>query len=428
TYTGVGGVEINSPLRRFFYALRFGSLKLFLSSDVTKESRILYYRDIKERVLKIAPFLKLDRDPYLVIAEGKMYWILDAYTSTDRYPYSQQLSLNGSPSTSLRVNYIRNSVKAVVDAYDGTIKLYQADLDDPIIRTYAKIFPKTFRELEEMPKGLISHIRYPEDIFTLQTAIYTTYHMDDPQIFYNKEDQWEIPAISTSNKEQTGGRGESMAPRHLIMKLPGEKAEEYILMLPFTPRAKDNLSAWMVARNDGGQYGKLVVYRFPKDKLVFGPKQVIGRINQDAEVSRQISLWDQRGSQVIQGPLLVIPIEESLVYVRPLYLKAEAGKIPELKRVIVAYENKIAMEETLEAGLAKIFGTAEGGQAKPSGVSARIAPTGEADMTKEGLLQQATQSYEAAIRAQREGDWGRYGEEIKRLGEILSKLSLRSSN
>ncbi|MBI3070078.1 MAG: UPF0182 family protein, partial [Candidatus Levybacteria bacterium] len=369
TYTGVGGVEINSPLRRFFYALRFGSLKLFLSSDVTKESRILYYRDIKERVLKIAPFLKLDRDPYLVIAEGKMYWILDAYTSTDRYPYSEQLSLNGS-----KVNYIRNSVKAVVDAYDGTIKLYQTDLDDPIIRTYTKIFPKTFQKLEEMPKGLISHIRYPEDIFTLQTAIYTTYHMDDPQIFYNKEDQWEIPAISTSNKEQTGGRGESMAPRHLIMKLPGEKIEEYILMLPFTPRAKDNLSAWMVARNDGEQYGKLVVYRFPKDKLVFGPKQIIGRISQDAQISQQISLWDQGGSEVIQGPLLVIPIEESLVYVRPLYLKAATGKIPELKRVIVAYENKIAMEETLEAGLAKIFGTAEGGQAKPSGVSAKIAP------------------------------------------------------
>ena len=200
-------------------------------------------------------------------------------------------------------------------------------------------------------------------------------------------------------------------------------------MLPFTPRAKDNLSAWMVARNDGEQYGKLVVYRFPKDKLVFGPKQIIGRISQDAQISQQISLWDQGGSEVIQGPLLVIPIEESLVYVRPLYLKAATGKIPELKRVIVAYENKIAMEETLEAGLAKIFGTAEGGQTKPSGeTSAKTAPAGEADMTKEGLLQQATQSYEAAIRAQREGDWGRYGEEIKRLGEILNKLSLRSSN
>ena len=236
--------------------------------------------------------------------------------------------------------------------------------------------------------------------------------MDDPQIFYNKEDQWEIPAITQGDDRQT------MNPRHLIMKLPGEKKEEFILMLPFTPRAKDNLSAWMVARNDEEQYGKLVVYRFPKDKLVFGPKQIIGRISQDARISQQISLWDQGGSQVIQGPLLVIPIEESLVYVRPLYLKAATGKIPELKRVIVAYENKIAMEETLEEGLARIFGTADG-QTKSSEESAPPAPT---DTTKEGLLNQANESYETAIRAQREGDWGRYGEEIKRLGEILNKL------
>ncbi|OGE19067.1 hypothetical protein A2871_01815, partial [Candidatus Daviesbacteria bacterium RIFCSPHIGHO2_01_FULL_41_23] len=413
TYAGAGGVEINSPLRRFLYALRFASLKLFLSSDVTKESRILYYRNIKERVSKIAPFLTLDRDPYLVIAEGKLYWILDAYTSTDRYPYSQKLPLNGG-----NVNYIRNSVKAVVDAYGGEIKFYQTDPDDPIIKTYAKIFPKTFLPLTELPKSLTAHLRYPEDIFTLQTAIYTTYHMDDPQIFYNKEDQWEIPAIAQGGEAQTG-KVAVMDPRHMIMKLPGEKKEEYILMLPFTPRAKDNLSAWMVARNDGEQYGKLVVYRFPKDKLVFGPKQVIGRISQDAQISQQISLWDQGGSQVIQGPLLVIPIEESLVYVRPLYLKAATGKIPELKRVIVAYENKIAMEETLEAGLAKIFGTAEG-QTKPSGETS--TPSAPTDMTKEDFLQQANQAYEAAIRAQREGDWGRYGEEIKKLGEILNKL------
>src|SRR3989344_1388322 len=414
-YAGKGGVEINSPIRRLLYALRFGSITLVLSSDITKESRIIYHRNIKERISKIAPFLTYDRDPYLVIAEGKMYWILDAYTSTDRYPYSQPLPLNGGD-----VNYIRNSVKVMIDAYDGTVKFYQTDSDDPIIKTYAKIFPKTFQKLEEMPKNLISHLRYPEDIFTLQTAIYTTYHMDDPQIFYNKEDQWEIPAIGQGNASQPEGETAlTMNPRHMIMKLPGEKIEEFILMLPFTPRAKDNLTAWMVARNDGQEYGKLVVYRFPKDKLVFGPKQIIGRISQDAQISQQISLWDQGGSQVIQGPLLVIPIEESLVYVRPLYLKAATGKIPELKRVIVAYENKIAMEETLEAGLARIFGTSEG-KVKPSGKTpTSSAPT---DGSKEGLLQQASQAYEAAIRAQREGDWGRYGEEIKRLGEILNKL------
>lgn len=421
-YAGKGGVEINSPIRRLLYAIHFSSLKLFLSSDITKESRILYYRNIKERVSKIAPFLTFDHDPYLVVTEGKMYWILDAYTSSDRYPYSQPLPLNGGS-----VNYIRNSVKAVVDAYDGTITLYQTDLDDPIIKTYTKIFPKTFHKLEQMPKGLKAHLRYPEDIFTLQTAIYTTYHMNDPQVFYNKEDQWEIPAIAQEGETQTESETPAMNPRHMIMKLPGEKTEEFILMLPFTPRGKDNLSAWMVARNDGQEYGKLVVYRFPKDKLIFGPKQIIGRINQDAEVSRQISLWDQRGSQVIQGSLLVIPIEESLVYVRPLYLKAATGKIPELKRVIVAYENKIAMEETLEAGLAKIFGAAEG-QIKPAGQTPTATdppagtPRGEAGGTNESLLNQASESYESAIRAQRAGDWTKYGEEIEKLGEVLNRL------
>lgn len=415
TYSGKGGVEVNSLIRRLLYSLRFGSLKLLLSSDITSESRILYYRNIKERVMKIAPFLTFDRDPYLVIDNGKLYWILDAYTATDRYPYSQPLSLNDGT-----VNYMRNSVKAVIDAYDGSVKFYQADSNDPIIKTYTKIFPNTFRPLSEMPNGLASHLRYPEDIFTLQTAIYTTYHMDDPQIFYNKEDQWEIPVIASGNEQQAGTQAQAMAPRHMIMKLPGENKEEFILMLPFTPRAKDNLSAWMVARNDGEQYGKLVVYRFPKDKLVFGPKQIIGRINQDAEVSRQISLWDQRGSQVIQGILSVIPIEESLLYIRPLYLKAEAGKIPELKRVIVAYENKIAMEETLEAGLAKIFGVSDG---QPQPVITRTPViTTPIDVTKDDLLQQATEVYETALKAQRDGDWARYGEEIKKLGEILSKL------
>lgn len=415
TYEGKGGVEINSPIRRLFYAIRFGSLKILLSNDITNESRILYYRNIKERVAKIAPFLTLDRDPYAVVADGRIYWIIDAYTSSSLYPYSQPLPLNGD-----RVNYIRNSVKVIVDAYDGKVTFYQADKDDPIIRAYAKIFPKAFRPLSDLPKSLVSHLRYPEDIFTLQTAIYTIYHMDDPQIFYNKEDQWEIPAVATEEEKDTTGKTPVMTPRHMIMKLPGEKKEEYILMLPFTPRAKDNLSAWMVARNDKEFYGKLLVYRFPKQKLIFGPKQVIGRINQDAEISRQISLWDQRGSQVIQGPLLVIPIAESLIYVRPLYLKAEAGKIPELKRVIVAYENKIAMEETLEVGLARIFGTGIS-KTVPSEKKIEQATTTPIQSDQE-IIKQASDTYDAAIRAQREGDWARYGEEIKRLGEILNKL------
>jgi len=418
TYEGAGGVEISSFLRRVFYAMKFQSLKLLLSNDVTRESRIMYYRAIAERVEKIAPFLTFDRDPYLVIADGKVYWIVDAYTTSDRYPYSQPLRLN-DPSTPLRVNYIRNSVKVVVDAYNGAVVFYQADTEDPIIKTYGKIFPGTFRPLSEMPGSLVSHLRYPEDIFTLQTAAYSVYHMDDPQIFYNKEDQWEIPAIVAEG--EGASRADAippMQPRHIIMKLPGEKKEEYILMLPFTPRAKDNLSAWMVARNDGEHYGKLSIYRFPKDKLVFGPKQIIGRINQDSEISQQISLWSQGGSQVIQGPLLVIPIEESLLYVRPLYLKAETGKIPELKRVVVAYENKIVMEETLEEGLAKIFGSGAGGKPQGSALLKSQLPQTKDD---EERIRKAATAYEKALRAQRDGDWAAYGEAIRQLGEILKQ-------
>ena len=415
TYEGKGGVEINSLARRVFYALKFKSLKILLSNDITNESRIMYQRNIAERIAKIAPFLTFDKDPYSVIADGKVYWIADAYTTSDRYPYSQPTRLNGS-----NINYIRNSVKVVVDAYDGSVVFYQADAEDPIIKTYSKIFPGTFRPMSEIPKSLVSHLRYPEDIFTLQTAAYLVYHMDDPQIFYNKEDQWEIPAIAAEGEgEARAGGVSSMQPRHIIMKLPEEKQEEYILMLPFTPRAKDNLSAWMVARNDGENYGKLLAYRFPKDKLVFGPKQVIGRINQDPEISQQITLWSQGGSQVIQGPLLVIPIEESLLYVRPLYLKAEAGKIPELKRVIVAYGNKIAMEETLEQGLSKIFGDERTGAEPQEGVVAK--PQVIPSQNIQERIQKALAAYEEALQAQKDGDWTRYGEVIRRLGEILKQ-------
>ncbi len=414
-YEGKGGVGISSFTKRLIYAIHFRSLNILLSNDITEESRILYNRDIKKRALKVAPFLTFDRDPYSVIADGKIYWIADAYTTSALYPYSQPTMLSGA-----KVNYIRNSVKVVTDAYDGSTTLYIADATDPIIRTYAKIFPKTFRPIAEIPEALASHLRYPEDIFTLQTAIYTNYHMTEPQIFYNKEDQWEVPIIAGDGEQNATGKTSAMAPRHMIMKLPGEKKEEYVLMLPFTPRAKDNLSAWMVARNDGADYGKLVVYRFPKQKLIFGPKQVIGRINQDTEISRQISLWDQRGSQVIQGSLLVIPIEESLIYVRSLYLKAKDGKIPELKRVLVSYENKVAMEETLEAGLARIFGGSMPASRGGSGEVVQSTPIITGNSAE--LTAQAIQTYESALRAQREGDWTRYGEEIKKLGEILRKL------
>lgn len=408
-YEGTGGVRMDSLAKRILYALKFQSSKLLLSNDINNNSRILYHRAIIDRVAKIAPFLIFDKDPYIVIADGRIYWIVDAYTASARYPYSQPQVLEG-----MRVNYVRNSVKAVVDAYNGSIVFYQADAEDPILKTYNVIFPGTFKPLAEMPASLASHLRYPEDIFALQTAAYSVYHMDDSQVFYNKEDQWEIPAISTDGESSSSG---SMQPRHIIMKLPGETKEEFVLMLPFTPRAKDNLSAWMVARNDGESYGKILVYRFPKDKLVFGPKQIIGRINQDPEISQQISLWSQGNSQVIQGPLLVIPIEESLMYVRPLYLKAESGKIPELKRVIVAYDNSIAMAGTLEEGLAKIFGV---GQSKASdeGGKAETKPLSENDTKR---IRDAAAAYEEAMQAQKNGDWAGYGEAIKKLGDILKQ-------
>jgi hypothetical protein len=337
-YEGSGGFPVESLIRKALLAVRFKTLKILFSEDINNESRVLMYRNITERVLKIAPFLRLDSDPYLVLTDGKMKWLYDAYTVSDRFPYSQTIPRFG--------NYVRNSVKVAIDAYDGSMDFFISDPNDPIIQTWKKVFPELFKELNEMPEDLRKHIRYPSDLFTIQAFIYATYHMKAPQVFYNKEDLWEIPEID--NK--------MMEPYYTIMKLPGNKAEEYILMLPFTPSGKSNLSAWMVAQSDGENYGKLIAYTFPKQKLIYGPNQIVARINQDAEVSRQISLWDQRGSKVIQGTMLVIPIEESLIYVRPLYLKADAGKIPELKRVIVGYEDTIAMERTLEEALAKIFG------------------------------------------------------------------------
>ncbi|OGY20962.1 MAG: hypothetical protein A2113_01505 [Candidatus Woykebacteria bacterium GWA1_44_8] len=402
TYEGKAGVKVDSLFKKIAFALRFGSLRVLLSNDITAESRALFYRNIKERVQKIAPFLQLDSDPYVVATkEGRLVWIYDAYTTSDKYPYSQTIS---------GVNYIRNSVKITIDAYDGTVQFYVSDPNDPLIQTYQKIFPGVFRLLSEMPADLREHLRYPEDIFAYQSTLYATYHMDQPQIFYNKEDQWVIP-LDTSSKE-TGEEKTMM--RHIIMKLPEQEKEEFILMLPFTPRGKDNLISWLVARNDGENYGKLVVYRFPKQKLIYGPKQVNARISQDAEISRQISLWDQRGSQVIRGAMLVIPIEEALLYVQPLYLRGEGGKIPELKRVIVAYENKIAMEETLEASLAKIFGEGASVVEEPKTEEERVTDT--------DLAKQAQAAYEAALKAQKEGNWAAYGEEIRRLGEILRKM------
>src|SRR5712691_2972246 len=405
TYEGSGGVRVGSFWRRLVLAAHFRSLKVLLSSDITNESRALYVRNIRERARTALPFLVFDRDPYLVIDDaGRLRWILDAYTATRRYPYAQPLP-DGT-------NYLRNSVKVVIDAYDGTVTAYQADAADPLVRTLAKVFPGIFQPLDAMPADLRRHLRYPEDLFRVQSDMYATYHMSEPEIFYHREDQWQKPVLSRT--------GEAPDPfvRHMIMRLPEERQAEFILMTPFTPRGKDNLASWMVARNDGEHYGQLIVYRFPKQSLVFGPAQIVNRINQNTEIARQISLWDQRGSQVIRGNLLVIPIEESLIYVQPLYLRAEGGRIPELKRVVVAHQNQVAMEETLEAGLARLFG----GALTPAGVAAASTTPRLGDGRAADLTRRAAESYRRAVEAQRAGDWARYGEELTRLGELLRQL------
>jgi uncharacterized membrane protein (UPF0182 family) len=409
SYKGNGGVRVGGFLRRLVLSAYFRSLKVLLSSDITSQSRAMYIRNIRQRARTALPFLMFDADPYMVIdAGGRLRWILDGYTATTRYPYSEPLQ-NG-------VNYMRNSVKVVIDAYDGTVTAYLADPTDPLVRTFAKIFAGIFQPLDSMPADLRAHLRYPEDLFHVQSELYGAYHMAEPDVFYHREDQWQKPVLS-------------MAPerpdpflRHMVMRLPEERQAEFILMVPFTPRGKDNLASWMVARNDGEHYGELVVYRFPKQSLVFGPTQIVNRINQDTEIARQVALWDQGGSQVIRGNLLVIPIEESLIYVMPLYLRAQGGRIPELKRVVVAYQNRVVMEETLDAGLAQLFG----GGAEAARAPARVAATpGAAPATNAraaDLARRANESYRRALEAQRAGDWARYGEELRRLEDLLRQL------
>lgn len=414
-YAGTGGIPISSLWTKLLFAARFRSYQILLSDDITSESRLMFDRQIRRRVAKIAPFLVFDDDPYPVVSGGRIFWIQDAYTTTDRYPYATAAG---------GVNYIRNSVKVVVDAYQGTVQFYLSEPSDPIVQTIARIFPTLLRPLSEMPEDLRHHVRYPEGIFQMQSSVYATYHMTNPAVFYNKEDQWEVPAVDSS------GETRRMEPYYAMMKLPGENDAEFIQMLPFTPRRRDNLASWMVARSDGEHYGKLQVFQFPKQTLVFGPQQVVARINQDQVISPQITLWSQQGSQVIQGTLMVIPIEQSLIYVRPLYLRAQAGRIPELTRVIVAYQNRIVMERTLDEAIARLFGDADRGPraaATPAVTPAAVAgappvPAATGATEWERMAAEARSTYQRALDAQRAGDWAKYGEEIKRLGELLERM------
>jgi len=441
TYAGDGGVPVGGFLRRVAFALRFRSLPVLLNDDITAESRVMFYRRVHERLRRVAPFLFFDNDPYLVVSQGKLLWMCDAYTVSEMYPYSQPVPGMG--------NYIRNSVKAVVAAYDGAVTFYVADASDsgvhsdPILRTYAKIFPRLFQPLEKMDPDLRKHLRYPQALFEVQARMYAVYHMDDPQVFYNKEDVWEIPAGGVGDasaaaqvlpqQQQAGGAGiapprQSMEPYYTIMRLPDAPKEEFIQLVPFTPASKDNLRAWMCARSDPPHYGKLLVYNFPKAKLVYGPSQINARIEQEADISQQLTLWRQGGSDVMRGNLLIIPIEQSLLYVQSLYMKAAQGEIPELKRVIAAYGDQIVMETNLERSLTALFGegqntlpvapVTEGENAQPPATAAPSALTSQQDRAREALqhLQKARESY-------RRDDWAGFGAELKKLEETLRQSS-----
>ncbi|HEY9894446.1 MAG TPA: UPF0182 family protein, partial [Candidatus Sericytochromatia bacterium] len=336
--------------RRGLFAVYLRDWQILFTRDFSSQTKVLFRRNIKHRIQTIAPFLRYDSDPYLVTAnapkagttdQNYLYWIVDAYTTSDRYPYSD-LGSEG-------INYIRNSVKVVIDAYHGSVTFYVADPTDPIIATWSSIFPSLFKPLTAMPASLQSHLRYPVDFFKLQSERLLIYHMTDPQVFYNREDQWQIP------NEVYGNEARPVKPYYLITSLPGVPFEEFILLLPYTPRQRTNLIAWLAARSDGENYGKLLLYTFPKERLVYGPEQIEARINQDPVISQQISLWNRQGSQAIQGNLLIVPIEQSLLYVEPLYLEAAQNSLPTLVRVIVAYENRIVMAPTLEEALQAIF-------------------------------------------------------------------------
>ena len=400
TYAGKGGVRIDSLLKKALFAARFKTEKILLSSDITAESRILYNRNINERVRAIAPFLRFDGDPYMVVdGKGRLQWIIDAYTCSDRLPYSKPLQGG--------INYMRNSVKAVIDAYDGTISFYISDPHDILVQVYARMFPALFKPLTAMPDDLREHIRYPHQFLQLQAAMFAAYHMTDPKVFYNKENLWQIPVLGEK----------PMEPYYTIMKLPGEKNEEYILLLPFTPSKRDNLAAWLTARCDGANYGKIRAYTFPRDRLIYGPKQIDARINQDSFISQQLTLWNQRGSEVIRGSMLVIPIEKSLLYVQPLFLVADKDGLPELKRVIVAFGDQVVMEENLDLALQKLFGGKRAATPAASSVStaAQGSPT--------TLAKEAMGIYEKAINLQRQGDWAGYGEELRKLEQVLKRMA-----
>lgn len=431
-YEGVGGVVLDSFLKRLAFALRQSDPNILLTADITDSTRVQYRRQIQDRIQALTPFLVLDSDPYLVVNdEGRLIWLQDAYTVSDAFPYATPVQMttssnanhNGTATprwtTTRTINYIRNSVKITVDAYNGSVAYYVSDAEDPIIRSYNRMFPGVFRPQDEMPADLRAHIRYPEDLFSVQARQFLTYHMTDVRVFYNKEDLWQIPT------EISGDDEVQIEPYFVILPLPDQEKPEFLLILPFSPSTKNNMIGWMAARNDPDVYGELIVYELPKQELVFGPIQVEGRIDQEPDISEQFSLWNQLGSGVIRGNLLVLPINQSFLYIEPIYLRSETSALPELKRIVTADNTSVVMAETLNRSLIALAQRPGILIDSPDPVRPETSTEALPDdgRTIDELVAAANEHLAAAEEAQRAGDWARYGQELDSLKLVLEQLS-----
>ena len=421
SYQGSGGIELGGFLRRVMIAFDRGDLtKLPFSDDITPQSRLLMRRNIRDRVAALAPFLTFDRDPYIVVgADGRLSWIIDGFTSSDTYPYSAHANL-GNDS----VNYMRNSVKAVVDAYDGTTTFYVFDNTDPIIAAWRSIFPDLFKDASAMPDWLHAHVRYPELLLSLQAEVYGLYHMTNPEVFYNKEDQWTV-ATETGMGDAGEQTAQPMRPNFVLMKLPDETGLEFVEILPFTPLNRNNMIGWIAGRSDGAHYGTAVVYDFPKTRLVDGPQQIEARIDQNAQLSGQLTLWNQQGSHVRRGSLLVIPCGKALLYAEPIYLQAQRSPMPELRLVVLALQDRLAYGPTFESAMASLFGNinssltaSETPQAAPT-VAGAVQPA--FDMN--ALIRQAGSDFNDYQRLTSQGKLAEAGQKLDDLKRVLGELS-----
>jgi uncharacterized membrane protein (UPF0182 family) len=438
SYQGTGGIQLGGFFRRLVIAFNRGDIgKLPFSDDITPESRLLMRRNVRDRVATLAPFLTFDADPYIVIrADGRLAWIMDGFTSSDRYPYSRAYTLAGG----VRVNYVRNSVKVVVDAYDGSTTFYVFDPADPIIQAYRAIFPALFRDASAMPSDLRAHVRYPEMLLTLQADVYGLYHMTDPAVFYNREDLWTV-----ASEVGTGAQGEKaatpMEPNFVLMKLPGESRVEFVEILPFTPANRNNLIGWIAARSDGEHYGDAIVYDFPKTRLVDGPLQVEARIDQNAQLSGQLSLWNQQGSHVRRGSLLVIPIGQALLYAEAIYLQAERSPMPELRLVVLAMQDRLGYGPSFDAALAALFGAPAAAAVPPGSDRGQTgvrpgsdqgqtgvrpgADQGQTPQTQDALIAQAAQDLADYQRLTADGKLAEAGQKLEHLKRTLDSLKKR---